>query len=236
MLETRVSFEPAMSLTEQIADHIGSRIIDGRLRPQARIQELKVAAELGVSRGSVREALLILQRRHLIQIIPRRGAIVSELNAQEIANFCELFTDLQVSFFSKLAALKSLERIEFTAALEKIAAAVAAQDRSALLDGRAAFFTAGFPQLDNFYLCSVLAGLIPAAQRLAYRVAMNPAYDARDTLRYHQALLDAMESHDAQRVEELVRAYHRREQKLALGCSEHAQPQKSRLMEKAGVL
>jgi DNA-binding GntR family transcriptional regulator len=235
MQETRVNFEPAVSLTEQIADHIGNQIIDGRLQPQTRIQELKVAGDLGVSRGSVREALLILQRRHLIEIIPRRGAVVSELDDREIADFCELFTDLQVSFFRKLARVPALNEKEFLQAVELIAGSLATQDRSQLLAGRAAFLAAGFAQLDNFYLCSVLEGLIPAGQRLAHRVAMNPAYDARDTLRYHQALLEAMRIQDAQRVEELVRAYHRREQKLALGCVQRATPQQSRKSEKPAV-
>ena len=71
-----MNFEPAMTLTEQIAEHLGGEIITGRLKPMARIQELKVAGELGVSRGSVREALLILESRHLVEIIPRRGAVV----------------------------------------------------------------------------------------------------------------------------------------------------------------
>lgn len=217
-----MSFEPAVSLTEQIADHIGGEIISGRLKPATRIQELKVAGDLGVSRGSVREALLILQRRHLIEIIPRRGAMVSRLEAQDIGNFCELFTDLQVSFFGKLAGIRKLKSAGFLAAIEQISDALGQNETRALLAGRAAFLQAGLGQLDNFYLCSVLSGLIPAGQRLAHRVSAHSAYDPRDTLRYHQALLDALLAQDRERVEELVRAFNGREQKLALGCNERA--------------
>ncbi len=67
---------PAASLSEQIAEHLAREIITGRLGANARIQELRVADDLGVSRGSVREALLILESRHLIDLLPRRGAIV----------------------------------------------------------------------------------------------------------------------------------------------------------------
>ena len=52
-------FQAPESLSEQIAQHLGQRIMTGELRPGERIQELKVAGELNVSRGSVREALLI---------------------------------------------------------------------------------------------------------------------------------------------------------------------------------
>ena len=74
-----MSFKPNDSLTEQIARFLGKQIIGGDMQPGERIQELRIAAELNVSRGSVREALLILQRRHLVDIYPRRGAIVASI-------------------------------------------------------------------------------------------------------------------------------------------------------------
>ncbi len=72
------------SLSERIARHIAEQIISGDLVEGERIQELRIAKELDVSRGSVREALLLLQRTHLIEIFPRRGAIVSEMSAQQV--------------------------------------------------------------------------------------------------------------------------------------------------------
>ena len=66
-----MTFVPSESLTEQIAQYLGNQIVTGELKAGDRIQELRVADELNVSRGSVREALLILERRHLIQILPK---------------------------------------------------------------------------------------------------------------------------------------------------------------------
>ncbi|WP_374530845.1 GntR family transcriptional regulator [Acinetobacter sp.] len=76
--------EEIESLSEQIAKHISEQIISGELVEGERIQELRIAKELDVSRGSVREALLLLERTYLIQIFPRRGAIVSEMSAQQV--------------------------------------------------------------------------------------------------------------------------------------------------------
>ncbi len=72
------------SLSEHIARRIGEQIIVGELVEGERIQELRIAKELDVSRGSVREALLLLERTHLIDIFPRRGAIVSEMSSQQV--------------------------------------------------------------------------------------------------------------------------------------------------------
>ena len=211
-----MGFEAAVSLTEQIADHLGQQIITGQLEPQERIQELKVAGDLGVSRGSVREALLILEARHLIEIIPRRGAVVSSLEADEIANFCELYTDLQMSFFSKLALEKNANTTELREQLAAVGRAVEGDDLEALLAACQTFIDSGLCLVNNFYLASVLRGLIPAGLRLAHMAACHADYDMRDTLRYHQALLEAIERHDEARVRELVPAYSRRQGKLAV--------------------
>ena len=86
---------PSQSTTERVAAQLGREIVQG-LRPGgARLQEMALAKQLGVSRGSVREALLVLQRQHLVDIQPRRGARVREFRKGEIAEFSEIYADLQ---------------------------------------------------------------------------------------------------------------------------------------------
>lgn len=85
-----MTFKAPDSLSEQIADYLAERIIRGELAPGERIQEQKVTQALNVSRGSVREALLILERRHLVAILPRRGAHVTELDERSVRSLCGL--------------------------------------------------------------------------------------------------------------------------------------------------
>jgi DNA-binding GntR family transcriptional regulator len=195
-----------------------------------RIQELKVAGELGVSRGSVREALLILESRHLIEIIPRRGAIVSAMEGNEIANFCEVFSELQALCFSKLAEQANPDVRALEAALEEMNIGVSINDSEQILSARKHFLLGSLPPLNNFYLSSVLKGLVPVGLRLEHLVSLHPTYDSRDTLRYHQALFEAIGDHQTERVQELVRAFHRREKKLAGSCIENSsEPLRRRL-------
>lgn len=81
------------SLAQQIAEHVAKKIIQGNLVEGERIQELRIADELNVSRGSVREALLLLERTHLIAILPRRGAVVTEMSMSQV---CALFETLRL--------------------------------------------------------------------------------------------------------------------------------------------
>lgn len=209
---------PAISLTEQIAEHLAREIITGRLGANARIQELRVADDLGVSRGSVREALLILESRHLIDLLPRRGAIVRDLTGEELVSFSELFTDLAAAFFGKLARVPDLDLGLPAQAVEEMAMALGRNDLEGSIAARKAFVDGCLAELNDVYLVSVLRALLPSALRLAHRAARHTGYEMRDTIRFHHALLEALSRSDDNRLGELVRAFGRREGQLAAEC------------------
>ena len=100
-------FEASQSLSRQIAHHIAEQIISGDLVEGERIQELRIAEELNVSRGSVREALLILERSYLIEIFPRRGAVVSEMSLPQVRALASLAVGLLPrTFFTMLMGVR----------------------------------------------------------------------------------------------------------------------------------
>lgn len=75
---------PMRSLAEQIAGRLSDRILAGEYSPGQRIMEQAVAAEFGVSRGPVREALRLLEKDGLVTILARRGAQVTRLSIDEV--------------------------------------------------------------------------------------------------------------------------------------------------------
>lgn len=81
---------PTLTVPEQIAARLGERILDGRLQPGERIAEQQLAEEFQVSRGPVREAIRILEREGLVTLLARRGAIVTELTAQELTELLDI--------------------------------------------------------------------------------------------------------------------------------------------------
>ena len=104
-----MTFKAPDSLSEQIADYLAERIIRGELAPGERIQEQKVTQALSVSRGSVREALLILERRHLVAILPRRGAHVTELDERSVRSLCTLMGEFYILLGNAVAQKWRLE-------------------------------------------------------------------------------------------------------------------------------
>ena len=208
--------QPAPSVTEQVAEHLESRIITGQLPARARIQEVKLAQELGVSRGSVREALLVLGRGHLIDIAPRRGATVSSFGAAEIADCSDLYEELQIRYFGALAGSEQDPSSLFQPALEAMSAAADRGDAPGLLSARRAYLRAGLDGVPNRYLVSSIVSLVPSGLRLAHLASAHPRCDPRDCARYHGTLTKAMAVGEQARVEELIRAFTRRERELAL--------------------
>ena len=74
-------------LRESIANSIRDSITRGKLKPGERLWEPVVAEQLGVSRTPIREAFLQLESEGLVEVMPRKGAIVSDVsvkNAEEL--------------------------------------------------------------------------------------------------------------------------------------------------------
>ncbi len=78
------------SLTELVVDELRTRIIDGRLRLGEALSENTLAAELGISKTPVREALLQLKLERLVDVSPQRGTYVFRLAADEVVMISEL--------------------------------------------------------------------------------------------------------------------------------------------------
>jgi DNA-binding GntR family transcriptional regulator len=74
------------TVPEQIADQVARRIVDGDFSDGHPLREQELASYYGVSRGPIRDAIQELERRGLLEILPRRGAYVIEPTINSIAD------------------------------------------------------------------------------------------------------------------------------------------------------
>ncbi len=72
------------------ADILRRRILNGELKPGDRLVQRPLAAELGISRIPLREALIRLEREGWITNEPNKGAVVSQIDATSIAEHYEM--------------------------------------------------------------------------------------------------------------------------------------------------
>ncbi len=76
--------------TQQVADYIRRQIFEGKLRVGDRVPQDEIAADLGVSRVPVREAVIALDREGWVMIAPHRGAFVVGLDENSTRDHYEL--------------------------------------------------------------------------------------------------------------------------------------------------
>lgn len=206
----------AQSTTERVAARLGREIVECERAGGSRLQEMTLARQLGVSRGSIREALLVLQRQQLIDIQPRRGAKVREFRNEEICEFSEIYTDLQKRLIKSLCRFPVDLSGALGCVLEAKRRAVATGDREAAMYATEQFVAILAEHGDNEYLVNLIRTLAPVRMRLAFRAASHASFDPQDDLRYHQALTEALARRDEPRLLELIEAHARRERTLAL--------------------
>jgi DNA-binding GntR family transcriptional regulator len=80
-----------------VADVLREAILRGALKGGQLLPQAEIAAQLGVSRIPVREAMYQLEGEGWITTRPHRGALVAELTFAELQEICELRTLLETA-------------------------------------------------------------------------------------------------------------------------------------------
>ncbi|MFI8064595.1 GntR family transcriptional regulator, partial [Acinetobacter baumannii] len=165
--------EETESLSEQIVKYISEQIISGELVEGERIQELRIAKELDVSRGSVREALLLLERTHLIEIFPRRGAIVSEMSAQQVKALFDTNMMLLGHIVQRISETwRAHEADQLQLLLEQLLEHVKAGDIEKFYDAIFQYLAEQQDMVGNPYLMKFYKELLPSLRR-SYFLTLN---------------------------------------------------------------
>jgi DNA-binding GntR family transcriptional regulator len=85
-----------VSVADQVASVLRQRILQGELRPGTQLQEVPLAASLGVSRNTMREATRILALEGLLKRSIHRGVAVSQLSLKDVKEIYHLRRMLEI--------------------------------------------------------------------------------------------------------------------------------------------
>jgi DNA-binding GntR family transcriptional regulator len=197
----------AQSLANLAFEKIVGAIVCGDIAPGARISEAELARKFGISRGPLREALMRLEGRRLVERKPNLGAYVVGLSARGLD---ELFTMRE--------ALEGMAcRLAATAMTDAEIAELTQYLHCFNHDGEA---TADYYQaLEDFHVRIVRGSrnerLIAACcdelfyQFRVYRLqaSVQPGARAQVACEEHQRIIDALVAHDPDRAESAMRRH-----------------------------
>lgn len=186
------------TLRARVHQHLRDAILSAQIPPGTLLQEVPLAASLGVSRGPVREALGDLAAEGLVTITPRRGAVVSTLTKQDFLEAYQVREALE-SMAVRLA-VPIITRDGFRvleAAQERMIRAAADGDFGSFFDGNVAFHEAWVHASDNAKLLDIYQRLM--AQLVVYRQPSAFLRGGLDqSIREHQGIVDAARVGDAE--------------------------------------
>jgi DNA-binding GntR family transcriptional regulator len=183
---------------------IRALILSGDLKPGERLIEERLTEHFGVSRPPLREALRVLQQEGLIQSLPRRGSIVTPLDADDMREIYSLRWALEKLAIELGVPVSEPTRLQpLHDALARISKTAAAGDREGLLGAnidfhRALCGLAGHKRLLRIYDSLILQLRMYMAINLRAREELYG--DPQDAVRRHKRLLDLIEAGDPEAV------------------------------------
>lgn len=199
----------APSLADSVVVAMRRAIVNGSIPPGERLPETDLAARFRVSRGTVRQALGQLRGEGLVEIRPRRGAIVTRMRMDDARDVCTVRGLLEG--WAARSACQRLGRDELAVMrrqARQMGESVARGDVYHVMELDINLHSLICRCDHNVYLCerwhslNALHGAL-LASRLAYY-----NHDPVGIVHRHLALIDALATGDPDCAEAAVRAHY----------------------------
>lgn len=191
-------------LSERIAETIRDYILKGTLKPGERLTEPSLSKLLGISRTPIREALRLLEIEGFVELIPRRGAVVTTITDKDVDEIFELkikLESLAARNASKYLNKSDIEKLKSINA--KISSLIGTNNVSQLIKLNSEFHEAFLSKCDNGRLMKFLESL-SLQFKMATAYSFSVTGRIKKVLEEHEMLIDAFEAFDEDKIEMLV--------------------------------
>lgn len=203
--------ETPQSLREQAYAAIKQRIITLKYKPGEFLNEAAVVHELGIGRTPVHQALNRLMLEGMVDVIPRKGVIVKPVSLDGAMQIVEARLGVE-PYCAELAAnrveQKHMDRM--TEILGRAGPLMERRDIEGLMELDRDFHQGIARAAGNDVLREILRNLHERSLRFWF-VSLNNDVHLRSVRREHEAILDAIGAHDAERaamrMREHIRAF-----------------------------
>jgi GntR family transcriptional regulator of gluconate operon len=196
--ETRLEpLEAPRSLAEDAADRIREQILGGGFHQGDHLVESRIAQDLNISRGPVREAFKLLRAEGLLQEEPRRGSFVVKLGPDDVREIYELRAAIEGRSARIVASQRDPAVLEHLRGLiGRIESAVEANDAPSVFAADLAFHEALVQAAGNARLDEVFTRYVPTLRALL-RLDEHLYRSLDDIAMEHRPLLQSIEEGDA---------------------------------------
>jgi DNA-binding GntR family transcriptional regulator len=196
------------TVADSVAEYITSKIVTGAYPGGSPVRQEAIAAELGVSRIPVREALLQLEAEGLIVNRPHRGAVVADLSVEDAIELFDARVVLEPHIVKvAIANLTDADLTSVSAILKEYEEGVAGhRDPAELSRLNWAFHAALLEPARRPRTMALIQTLYHSADRYL-RLQIEPLTAQSKALDEHRVIFDAYSKRDASLTSRLLKAH-----------------------------
>lgn len=198
---------PTSSLSQQAYYLLRDRIVTLQLAPGSLVNEKALAAETGLGRTPVREALRRLADEDLVDIFPRRGIYVGGIDVGDLSQISEVRVELE-GFVARMAAQRvtDADRQVIAVLMADLHALPSAVGQRALIHLDQRIHRTIYRAARNPFLEASLDRYYVLALRLWF-LAIERVHQLADAVTDHVDLLTAVAAGDPATAERIARAH-----------------------------
>ena len=195
----------ASALYVQVAERLRGRILTHTLAPGSWLDEQALAADFGISRTPLREALKVLAAEGLVTMKLRRGAYVTEVSERDLAEVYQLLALLESDAAGGVATQATdAQLVELEALHQQLEASVA--DRGRFFAANERFHMRLLEIADNRWRNQVVADL-RKVMKLNRHHSLFKQGRLEASLKEHRRIMAALKARNAPRVQELMQQH-----------------------------
>jgi DNA-binding GntR family transcriptional regulator len=178
--------------------HVKAQLLDGAFRDGELLSEGAIAQALAISRTPVREAFLQLEAEGLLELYPKRGALVVPVSARDVADLFEARLVLERHCLARAAATAPAGlAATLDALLERQRERLAAGDRAGFVEADRELHRAWVEAAGNRVLLGLYDQLRDRQQRVTARVlAAGGEAQSRRLVAEHERMVAALRRGD----------------------------------------
>jgi len=184
-------------LAVRVYEQISADIISGTITPGSALAQEHIAAQYGVSRTPVRDALTQLTLEGLTTLVPGKGYIVNQLDEREIENVFEVRYALESLAVQRAVGSYTPKQLVRLKNLVDETEIVDPQDTDELFRLGRAFHLALVEPSGNDYLNGIITSIWnhPIQQRINMTYRQGPQHQAK-VIHDHRSILQALKDQD----------------------------------------
>ena len=196
---------PGVTLAESLRQQLEGAIAAGLLEPGSRLDEQEIAQRFGVSRTPVREAFRLMAANNLVELRGRQGATVRAIKAEALIEMFQVMAELE-GLCARLAArrVSPTWESEISEIHQRLVKAGETRDINLFYEVNQEFHEAIYEASRNAFLADQTRKLRNQVAAYRRRVTRMPNRIA-DTVREHEAVMQAILAHDPERAHSTMR-------------------------------